>query len=708
MTLPDNCLVTIADLEVRNGQADDASFLVLSPFSVLNLTRLSVSSMAVTVAGSTMYGVNGAGQATLSQVTFTNCSSPSAWPAAMKLISPNGWFVEDLTFNNCTFVTNSLTESTYTMQVIAFPTSFQSSMTFGGQITVKSEWVSGSFESVVFQTSGTFTSMDILSYVENPSNWLFSLYKQPALRISTQAGPINFEAGSITALDTSSDNTSPQLALITVGGYTPNLTIADSLTVFNYGAILTQATPSTLLKVGGTFTSTGSRFGQSIGFANPGNITAGELLISDHLKWAVSVSPNSHINVTSDFRIWKSSQSVSTSYTAINAPYGEASITVGRLFSVSSLTRQGNGAAVEVSSVATMKISAPTMDFTHNNATGSGGAVYLASGAKLSLLAEIINFKNNTATRGGALALAGSSSSLTASGSITFTLNRATTGAALFIFPEHIESFGESAFESNTGDTDCAVHVESLCTLFNTSGTVYGNLQSVNASSCSDNDYLCSIPTPVEVPEIVPASIASCPGAPPSLGAWICIGATWISNGTVSGEALRIPSGSQVVVIKGDLVVAGDVTFGGLGSSLTIEGGCAHIDGSLNVELSNEELEAISKERSSSRSVQLIAQNSSCDSLASLAVKTKKTQKSCHKVDSKSSTTSDAVQSSLVAVFRVNSSGCNVKWIILGCVLGGVLLLVMIVILVVTFNHKAKAAVRPFWARKRAKRTRVE
>ena len=95
-----------------------------------------------------------------------------------------------------------------------------------------------------------------------------------------------------------------------------------------------------------------------------------------------------------------------------------------------------------------------------------------------------------------------------------------------------------------------------------------------------------------------------------------------------------------------------------------------------------------------------VSLSSTVTNLASLAVNPVKSSKSCRKVSSSTQSKSDGTRTSLVAVFKVDSSSCNTKWIILGCVLGGVLLLVVIVMLVVTFNSKAKSFVRPFWARK--------
>jgi hypothetical protein len=161
---------------------------------------------------------------------------------------------------------------------------------------------------------------------------------------------------------------------------------------------------------------------------------------------------------------------------------------------------------------------------------------------------------------------------------------------------------------------------------------------------------------------------------------------------------------SQIVVV-GNLTVSGDLTFTGLQSAVTIINGCAQISGTLQMELTPEELEEIAKESGSSRTIALVSQNSSCTSLSTLPIGTSITSKSCRKIKSSSTSDKDDGPSTrtLVAVFTVSSSPCNAKWIILGSVLGGVLLLMVIVLLLVNFNKRVKSIVRPFWARGREK-----
>ena len=169
----------------------------------------------------------------------------------------------------------------------------------------------------------------------------------------------------------------------------------------------------------------------------------------------------------------------------------------------------------------------------------------------------------------------------------------------------------------------------------------------------------------------------------------------WTSSGSVTTVTITIPA--STVVVTGNLTLTGVTTFTGLGSSVTIEGGCAYIDGTLQVELTPSELESISKQSGGSRTTTLISQSSNCSTnFASLSVTSVKSSKSCRSVSSSTQNMNDGTRTSLVAVFKVDSSSCNTRWIILGCVLGGVLLILLVLVLVFTLHPRVRALVRPY------------
>jgi hypothetical protein len=202
-------------------------------------------------------------------------------------------------------------------------------------------------------------------------------------------------------------------------------------------------------------------------------------------------------------------------------------------------------------------------------------------------------------------------------------------------------------------------------------------------------------------PSVPPQTPPSCVGAAPS-PQFHCSGGTWIAVGEVQVEGeLTIPITNPVQVV-GNLSIAGDLIFSGISGSVGVVNGCISIGGSVIVNLSEEEV----KQLVSSRVSPLITQSPSSSSkpcstsLNELGVRVNLAKNSCKKITAK--VDSSSTPNSLSVLFQIDSSGCNSRWIILGCVLGGVFVIVLIVILVVTFNDRAKATVRPFWVRKQA------
>jgi len=65
--------------------------------------------------------------------------------------------------------------------------------------------------------------------------------------------------------------------------------------------------------------------------------------------------------------------------------------------------------------------------------------------------------------------------------------------------------------------------------------------------------------------------------------------------------------------------------------------------------------------------------------------------------------TQQGAKGQLNMVILIDSSKCNLWWIILASVMGGVLLIIIAVILLATFNHRVKSIIRPFWVRTGAK-----
>jgi Leucine-rich repeat (LRR) protein len=199
----------------------------------------------------------------------------------------------------------------------------------------------------------------------------------------------------------------------------------------------------------------------------------------------------------------------------------------------------------------------------------------------------------------------------------------------------------------------------------------------------------------------VPPPPPSCPLPSPG-PTFFCVAGTWTSTDSVTQPTLVIPSGSTVV-IGGNLTLSGGISFNGLDSQLTVNG-CIYLgDGNeVTIELTKEELKQLEKEGKVSKTL-LTYNGADCtggsDLTGTKVIATKGSgSEKCRKLNASNSGSTPAT---LVVAFTVDSGSCNTKWIILGSVLGGVIVLAVIgVVLIVTFSSKAKALIRPFSTRK--------
>ena len=161
---------------------------------------------------------------------------------------------------------------------------------------------------------------------------------------------------------------------------------------------------------------------------------------------------------------------------------------------------------------------------------------------------------------------------------------------------------------------------------------------------------------------------------------------------TPSGDILL----TSPVLIEGNVTIPASTTIqiplgslSGSGSFLKING-CASIDGSINVTLSAEDLELI-EQQGGSIDVSLIEAKCGIVNGKVNAVG----PKSCKKVSSSQTTSNDSEGGyTLGATFRVNSNGCRLWWIVLVSVVGGLIVLAVVVILLVTLTP-LKHIIRP-------------
>lgn len=178
----------------------------------------------------------------------------------------------------------------------------------------------------------------------------------------------------------------------------------------------------------------------------------------------------------------------------------------------------------------------------------------------------------------------------------------------------------------------------------------------------------------------------------PPPGFLCAVGGGLYSPASVTEPSIIVPPNSGVIPVAGNITVNTTITFIGTGSSLVADG-CVQVPGGISIELSKGN--TVPK-----GSVTLITQSSACDALLA-PVSLKYDKKDCRKTTVKKDP--NAASNTLAVIFKVDNSDCNVKWIILGSVLGGVLIITLALALIFTFNKSARNCIRPFAGRSGAK-----
>ena len=196
--------------------------------------------------------------------------------------------------------------------------------------------------------------------------------------------------------------------------------------------------------------------------------------------------------------------------------------------------------------------------------------------------------------------------------------------------------------------------------------------------------------TPSTVLKLAQVSDRPCPQPPPG-STFACVNGIWVTRGSVNTTTIPV---SGTVVVSGNLTVSTSTTIYGLGSSLNISD-CASINGSLVLVLSEDDIQHIKGSRSLKGSTQrILIYSGECSNFDSLSAIGRVNGRKCAKVNIKLTKNS---RSTLNALIEIDTTACNLWWIILLSVIAAIILIAVIVLaLLFTFFEPCRYKVRPF------------
>jgi hypothetical protein len=449
-----------------------------------------------------------------------------------------------------------------------------------------------------------------------------------------------------------------------------------------------------------------------------------------------------HVNFLFDSSLYISSSSTfgnrfNASFSAITIANAGASLNLMGGSSTQILshsTYNFSGGAIHVAESASLSIDSPNIIFQNNVAHiedaangkgGRGGAIFASFSSQLHLTtSSSFTFDSNSASYGGALYIEAPSSSVNfpVSGQTSFISNSALiAGGALFIDTSMSQLFSTARFTSNhAGVHSCVVafdelasstsHCPSQSFLFESgSGSNYrDNTGTYLNSSCAIAETLCqqfgppasplAVPSP-HYPVAVDTPPVGCAGIPPATSS--CINGNWV---ILAAQLEQQLANNPNTVIEAPLVITGNFTApslritklssstGGDGSSRAFiySESCITLN-TLQVELTDEDVKSVEEAPKSKRDINLL--ESSCPPTAVLSIEGQKPKQKCKKFES----TEARTNTNLSVTFRVNSSKCNVWWIVLASVLGGVALLLAIAFIIFKTVPKFRTKVQPFF-----------
>jgi predicted outer membrane repeat protein len=691
--------IVLLDVEVRNGRvASVGGFLVVGSSGSTNLTNVIVRNIfADQVAGGAIYGQDASGW--MKNVTFIDCVHQTE-AGAIFIQDPRDFRFEDVSFINCTTISTPYSTTALLISTFSAP---GASVVFAGELRFeKCGSLTTNSASAVFRTNHGSSIINITATTdpENPAKWFFENSADFGILLyALYPGFIYFEADSVSQSNVSlSPDVDPSI-FYTLGNSPYTATILVNSIDVTDGCVLQSEWANTNLTVIGDITSRGSLCDSVINLyssSTGSKIFARDLIIEDFHNSAIKALGSAQISLSRNLLVTSSSP-ITQSAIRIGAPDSSITSQASMNFSYCRLSSSSsNGGAIEVASnYADLELSAlDDIFFLHNLAPASGGAVFADSNTRVSISGRNILFEGNEAVTGGAIAARKDSDfQIISTASLTFRYNSANVAGAAYIDSHNASFFATADYIGNYANNSACIFAFSDLNCPGTflfGGSVAGNSLGLSSTStgCAYFDAFCAT-TPVSINPL------GCSGSPPTSNSY-CSDGIWIVPATeLATSVANTPKQvfTSPIEIVGDVSISsisiGNVLSRSASSSAFIHSKSCLVIGSIDVELSDEDVKSIEENPRTA-----VLSSSSCASTTTVITTSgSKPEKSCKKLG----TEPVKEGGTLSATFRVSSSRCNVWWIVLASVLGGVILLLLLAVLVYKLSNRLRKRLQPYF-----------
>lgn len=224
--------------------------------------------------------------------------------------------------------------------------------------------------------------------------------------------------------------------------------------------------------------------------------------------------------------------------------------------------------------------------------------------------------------------------------------------------------------------------------VYNGTSLIFCTLQKTNACTCKDRYPAHCTSACDRTPTPSPCPLSTYPGP-----GFYCNGTIWVSDFSVLTPTLTIPSGATQTVVTGD-VASSTIVFNGFGSTLTLMNGCTTNLTTITISLTEEEAKKIGKNGLLQQLISYYGTAAACNNSDSVTLNVGIKTGGCRKVKA---TIANESSTSLSAFFTLDTSKCNLWWIILVSVIAGLVLLGAIgLALLAACSPAFRRKVRPF------------